>query len=137
MADYTDYGIAVSYSTTGASFITVGGGKKIDPPSIKQAEVETTSHGSGGVKTFIPGKLIEIGELKMDVAYNKDSTSASMIQATTSGSNLIWKIVFPNTEQFLFSGFVKELKPKGSDSNKPDQSVLELTIRCSGSLTLS
>tara|TARA_R110002153_G_scaffold177237_1_gene330439 strand:+ start:239 stop:661 length:423 start_codon:yes stop_codon:yes gene_type:complete len=107
------YGIAFSYSAdSGSTYTALGEITDLAPPSVSKDVIETTNHGSSGVKTYIGG-LVDYGEVSITVNYDPDGTAHNAIRdlAKTAndgaGTNL-YKIDYSDagTSSETFAGIV-------------------------------
>ena len=81
------YGITFSYSTdSGSTYTALGELTDISPPSVSKDVIETTSHGSSGVKTFIGGN-VDFGEVSVTVNYDPDGTAHNAIRDLAKTAN--------------------------------------------------
>lgn len=137
MSHFSNAGTLVSYGTTGSTIINIVGNLwKVDEPSIKNPTIEVMSHNTLR-KDKISGRVTELGDMKLTIGYDKDTTSASLIPFVSSGSTLFWKVAYTNAETWLFQGILNEFKPLEADITSPDDLKAEITISCSGSMTLA
>lgn len=137
MTDSTNYGILVGYATSGSTYTNIASLYNVGVPTISNPEIESTNHGSGGYKTFIPSNLVEVGEFKLGVGWDSTDISGSFVTWTKTGTNLLWQITFPNARKWNFAGFIKEFAPTDFDATSPALHMADLTIRSTGSIVLS
>jgi hypothetical protein len=124
-----------SHLFAGLSDKLLAGVIKLDPPEISTEDVETTSHDSGGVKTFISGKVSEVSKFKATLSFNP-AVADAFVGYTVSGTILPWQIGFPNTETWTFQAFVDGFKPSSADAQKPGELTAEISFRPTGAITI-
>jgi len=136
MSQFTNAGTLVYYGTTGGSIVNViGEMKNVNPPSIKNSTIDVASHNTLR-KDKISGRVTELTDMTLTIGYDKGTTSASLIPFVSSGSTLFFKIVYPNAETWLFQGICNEFKPLPADIDNPSELRADVTISCSGSMSL-
>lgn len=119
--DRTNYGALLKKSTT-----VIGEVVSLDFPELTNEALESTNHSSGGYKSYISGKLIELTEFSATVNFTSISGIMTDLVAGTEGS---YGIYFPDvdTTTFTFGAYVVGFKPETADATKPD--VLKATVR--------
>jgi hypothetical protein len=80
------HGITIGVSTTSSNFDTLGELTDISPPSVSKDVIETTNHGSSGVKSYIGG-LVDFGEVSITVNYNPDDTEHTLMRNLAKAPN--------------------------------------------------
>lgn len=138
------HGMTFSWSTDGGSTDElVGELVDITVPSISKETIETTNHGSSGVRNYLGG-LIDYGECSITVNYDVDDDVASSttnheglrnLAATAfeTTTNKEFVITFPDTNSTMtFGGIVT-----GFELSTPIDDVVKATytIKVSGSVT--
>lgn len=146
MADIA-YGVKFEYSSdSGSNYTALGEITDISPPSVSKDVIETTSHGSGGVKTYIGG-LVDYGEVSITVNYDPDGTTNDAIrdlavEAHETVGNKLYKISYndgtigdysdSSTETFI--GIVTGFEPQAPMDG---QLSATFTIKVTGTVTYS
>jgi len=107
--------------------------RKIDGPSIKRDDIDTTNHDGTYWKEFLPG-LVEGGEIDCEGNYvPSDLGILEIIDAVTTDTVLsTWEITFPNGYGFSGTGTVTSFKPTGPYD---DKSEVSFTVKTSGAIT--
>lgn len=108
-----------------ATGITITGGPSnllaeildVTPPDMTREAIPSWHQGSTQ-KTFIPAKLIEYGELQVDVAFAGTLPTLD----TTPGT---YTITFPNSgaSTIVFTGFITKFAPKAPIENRATASI--------------
>lgn len=133
------YGITFSYSTnSGSSYTALGELTDITPPSISKETIETTNHGSSGIRSYIGG-LVDFGEASITVNYDPDGTDHNAIRDLaktandTSGTNL-FKITYSDAgaSTEVFAGIVTGFE---QEAPMDDKLSATFTIKVTGSVT--
>lgn len=132
----TNYGIVLGKQDSSLAYPTIGEVVSVDPPEYTQPEVESTHHGSGGVRTFVSSMLAEMAPFKATINYVKANiaTLAADMRAGTVGR---YQIAFDSLNAEQFGALVTSIKPLPADAMKPDVLKAEITFRPSDSLSLS
>tara|TARA_Y100000004_G_scaffold194468_1_gene259130 strand:+ start:258 stop:686 length:429 start_codon:yes stop_codon:yes gene_type:complete len=127
-----------SSSESISDFTEIGEITDITPPSITKDTIETTSHGSSQVKTYIGG-LIDFGEVSVTVNYDPDGATITKFRnlaklAGDGGTDSDFKVEYPDSSTEEFSGIVT-----GFEQSAPMDGVLSatFTIKVTGSITYS
>ena len=133
------YGITFSYSTDGGSNYTgLGEITDISPPSLSKDVIETTNHGSSGVKTYLGG-LVDFGEVSITVNYDPDGSAHTAIRdlaktANDSVGNNLFQIAYSDAGATTetFAGIVMSF-----EQETPMDGQLSATfgIKVSGAVT--
>lgn len=87
-------------------------------PSPEVSAIETTYHGSGGVKTFVPGET-DPGTVEITINWNPTETSHNILYADRD-AKLIRKYMIEvidgaldsTLETYEFCGFVTQISPE-------------------------
>lgn len=128
----TNYGVILA--DTGG---TIGEVVSIDPPEYMTAAIESTNHGSGGVREFVSGGLSEMSQFKTTVNYVK-ANIASLVTKKNAGTKSTYTITFPGSQGVQsFSALVTSIKPLPADAQKPEMLKAEITFQPSDALGLS
>tara|TARA_B100000519_G_C14242150_1_gene437848 strand:+ start:153 stop:590 length:438 start_codon:yes stop_codon:yes gene_type:complete len=70
------YGVVFSISTDGGStYSAIGDITDLTPPTISKDTIETTSHGTSGIRTYVGG-LVDFGEVSVTVNLDPDVADA-------------------------------------------------------------
>ena len=131
MADKTNYGTLLKKATT-----SIGELVKIDPPEYTNPAIESTNHGSGGVRQFISGGLREMSEFKATINYDM-ANIAPIVTDLIAGTSAAYSVVFPDASSMRFKAIPTAIKPLSADATKPDVLQAEITFRPTDSLDLS
>jgi len=127
----TNYGVILSDSA-GA----IGEVVSVDPPEMSVPAVESTHHGTGGIRTFVSSKLAEIGEFKVTINYVK-ANIATLHSTMIAGTVKRYTLAFDSLNADLFGALVTNIKPMTSDAQKPEVLKAEITFRGTDSFSLS
>jgi hypothetical protein len=131
MAPTTNYGTLLKKATT-----SIGELVSIDPPEYSNPAVESTNHGSAGVRQFISGKLREMGEFKATINYDM-ANIATLVTDLVAGTKAAYTILYPDNSSQRFQAIPTSIKPLPADAQKPDVLKAEITFRPTDSLDLS
>ena len=142
------HGMTFSWSTNnGTDDQVVGELVDITVPSISKETIETTNHGSSGIRNYMGG-LIDYGECSITVNYDvdddvsssttnheglRDLAATAFETAGTGDDTKVFIITFPDTSSTMtFGGIVT-----GFELSTPIDDVVKATytIKVSGSVT--
>ena len=139
------HGMTFSWSTdNGTTDELVGELVDITVPSISKETIETTNHGSSGVRNYLGG-LIDYGECSITVNYDVDDAAGASSTTNHEGlrdlaatafettTDKVFIITFPDTSSTMtFGGIVT-----GFELSTPIDDVVKATytIKVSGSVT--
>jgi hypothetical protein len=124
----------VAATTTFTNYATI---MSVTPPSPKVHEIKTTAHDTTSAAQTYTAGLIEPGEAKFTVQYDKTQSAAiyALLRAPKG-----FKIGYPDHSGtvvtdgsgFTFNGFVQEI---GAESPIDDLCTNEVTVKVSGPVT--
>jgi len=134
--EQTNYGVILGKQDSTSAYPTIGQLVSIDPPEIMVAAVESTNHGSGGVREFISGGLREIGEFKATINYVK-ANIASLYTDLAAGTKSRYQVAFDSLNAIKFGAIVTGIKPLGAVAKSPDVLQAEITFRPTDSTSIS
>lgn len=131
------YGITFGYRQgNSGNFTALGEITDITPPSVTKETIETTHHGSSGIRSYIGG-IVDFGECSITVNYDPDGTEHNAIRDLAKTANdtagYEFQITFPDagssTETFagIVTGFEQE-------TPMDDKLSATFTIKVSGSV---
>jgi hypothetical protein len=132
----TNYGVILGKQDSTAAYTTIGEVVSVDPPEYTQPEVESTNHGSGGIRTFISSKLREMTPFKATVNYVK-ANIATLTTDLIAGTVGRYQVAFDSLNAWQFGAIITSVKPLTADAQKPDVLKAEITFRPTDSLSLS
>lgn len=119
---------AFFYYSTAANLFEITG---INGPNITGVDIETTHLGTTGARTFMPGDLVDNGEISMNVLYDP-TVAVTMI--TTSNCTVGYPLTGAQTvpTKKTFSGYIKSY-----DSSVPleDKMTGTVVVKISGVVT--
>lgn len=125
----TNYGVTLGEETsTPGTYTTIGEVVSVDPPELLNPAVEATNHGSGGVRQYISGKLLELSEFKATVNQVPANMDA-LITFAEAGTVSNYQIGFPDGDKIQFSALITGIKPMSADAQTPDAQKAEITFR--------
>jgi hypothetical protein len=132
----TNYGVILGKQDSTMAYPTIGEVVSVDPPEYTQPEVESTHHGSGGVRTFVSSKLAEMAPFKATINYVKANiaTLATDMRAGTIGR---YQIAFDSLNAEQFGALVTSIKVVTPDAEKPETLRAEITFRPTDSISIS
>lgn len=133
------YGIIFSYSSnSGSAYTAVGEVTDITPPSVTKETIETTHHGSSGIRSYIGG-IVDFGECSITVNYDPDGTEHNAIRdlaktANDTVGNYLFKIEYSDagSSTEVFAGIVTGFE---QETPMDDKLSATFTIKVSGSVT--
>lgn len=132
----TNYGVILGKQDSTLTYPTIGEVVSVDPPEYTQPEVESTHHGTGGIRTFISSKLREMSPFKATVNYVK-ANIATLTTDLVAGTVGRYQIAFDSLNAWQFGALVTSVKALTPDAQKPDTLKAEITFRPTDSLSLS
>jgi hypothetical protein len=136
MTDYTNYGTTLGRYDSTSTYPTIGEIVSVDPPEYTQPEVESTNHGSGGVRQYISSMLAEMTPFKATLnAVPADI--ATLKTDMRAGTSKRYQMGFPNGDKEAFGALVTSVKMLTADAQKPDTLMAEITFRPTDSISLS
>lgn len=132
------YGIEFAYAENGTDFTAVGELVDITPPSITKDVIETTHHGSSGIKSYIGG-LVDFGEVSITVNYSHDTTSQTAIRTLAATANdeagdKRFKITYSDANTETFAGIVTGFS---QESPIDDRLTATFAIKVTGTITVA
>lgn len=132
----TNYGVILGKQDSTLAYPTIGEVVSVDPPEYTQTEVESTHHGSGGVRTFVSSNLAEMSPFKATINYVK-ANIASLVTDMRAGTIGRYSMAFDSLNAELFGALVTSIKPLPADAMKPDVLKAEITFRPTDSISFS
>jgi len=113
------------------TFTTIGELRDITVPPIMRNPIEMTAH-NDTEETFVMG-IRRKGELSFQIGFVPSlathNDSAGLIQSIKNGDRDTWRITYPDTSQFLFSGYVSNI---AISAPVDDALVADVTVRPTG-----
>lgn len=131
-------GTLIARSPSGGPFVTVGELRDITPPPLSRNTIETTSHNEIE-ESFVVG-IRRKGEMTFQVGFVPSGSVSGhdfvdgIIKSYIDGARDIWRITFPDTSVWLFSGFVSNVGPTAPVD---DGLVADVTVRPTGLMAFS
>lgn len=120
----TGFGITVAFSS--GFFAEIIG---VKPPASKRNSIDTSHTATaGGDRTFMPGDLIDNGELQVDIHFNP-GTSPPIDQPEETVT-----LTFSSGTTWVFTGFMTDYEP---DAPMEDKMVASVTIKVDGAITIT
>lgn len=132
----TNYGVILGKQDSTLAYPTIGEVVSVDPPEFSQPEVESTHHGSGGVRTFISSKLAEFAPFKATVNY-VPANIATLYTGARAGTISRYRIAYDSINYDDFGALVTAIKKLPADAMKPDVLKAEITFRPTDSISMS
>lgn len=132
----TNYGVILGKQDSTLAYPTIGEVVSVDPPEMMVEAVESTHHGSGGVRTFVSSKLAEIGEFKATVNYVK-ANIATLYTDMRAGTSSRFQLSYDSLNAEQFGALVTKIKPLTADATKPEVLKAEITFRPTDSFSIS
>lgn len=132
----TNYGIILGKQDSLLAYVTIGEVVSVDPPEYTQPEVESTHHGTGGIRTFVSSKLREMSPFKATVNYVK-ANIAALTTDLAAGTVGRYQVYFDSTDNWQFGALVTSVKTLTGDAQKPDVLKAEITFRPTDSLSVN
>ena len=99
----------------------------ITPPPLEVDEIQTSYQGTTDTHTYMAAKIREPGEFTFDLFTKEDDVP--VVGATNEEFTLTW----PDTNTWVFSGFVKSYEPSTGTLN--GRMTSSATIKVSGNIT--
>ena len=133
---YDGFGTKIEYSEDdGTTWEPVGCIRDaIEVGPVEVEDIDITCHdATNNFKKYAPG-LIEPGEVTFDVLRAPGDADDEAIY-TIFGTELMWKITYPNTAAEEFDGYIKS---KGANIPMGDEAMTSsITIKINGKITLT
>jgi hypothetical protein len=110
-------------------------------PEIKAEKAETTNHGSGGWRTYIPAGLKELGEFELTL--NASGSMISGLSADITAETIsTYSVVYPTATSgsltgWSFLAFPVSVKIQDAKADKPDALQVKVKFQPSGSLVIA
>lgn len=80
-----------------------------DATATRRSQRTTTMDQTAAWETFEPGKLIDAGELAVEMEFDADGTAETTLYGDVENeSNQSYRLTFPDNTTFDFSGFITE-----------------------------
>lgn len=118
------------------SFTTIGELRNITPPPLTRNPIETTSHNETE-ESFVVG-IRRKGEMSFTIGFvpslGTHDESTGLIKSWLDGAQDIFRVTFPDSSQWLFSGYVTNFAPSAPVD---DGLVADVTIRPTGLMTFA
>lgn len=131
-------GTLVSRQVSGSgSFLVVAELRDITPPPLSRNPIETTNHNETE-EGFVVG-IRRKGELTFQIGYVPGLASHShaingLTHSWVNGLRDVWRITFPDTSTWTFSGYVSNISPAAPVD---DGLVADITVRPTGVMTFA
>ena len=126
------HGTLIARSLDGVAFTTIGEIGDIDVPEMMRNQIEMTAH-NDDEDYFVPGGVNRRGELTFPINFvptlASHSSAAGLINWLRNGLVNIWRITYPDTSEWLFSGFVSNVNISAPVDDKLSG---EVTVRPTG-----
>lgn len=121
-------GTTITFGTSGSQ----GALLSISGPSASRPSIETTDMSTTTAHTFMPGDLVDHGEVTLTVEFDPD-----IEPAITSGAETVtitWPIPsgLSNGATWQFSAFITGFEPSASIDERMEMSI---TLKISGDIT--
>lgn len=110
-------------------------------PEYKTEKAETTNHSSGGVRTFIPSGLKEIGEFELTL--NATGSLVAGIYADMNAETVsVYTVSYPTSTSgsltdWSFNAFPVSVKIQEAKADKPEQIQVKVKYQATGSLVIA
>ena len=124
-------GISAQGTLVARNSVTMGELKDITPPALSRKSIETTAHNDSD-DFFVVG-IRRRGELQLKVNYlpSGDQAALGAVTAWKNGTLENYKITFPDSSFWMFSGYMIGVSPTAPSDNGLEAT---LTIRPTGTL---
>ncbi len=114
-------------------WLDIGELRNITPPPLTRNVIETTNQNED-IDAFVVG-IKRRGEMTFQIGFVPNmashGSSAGLIKAWNDGTLDIYRITFPDTSTWLFSGYVSNVGPSAP---LDDGLVADVSIRPTGSM---
>ena len=102
------------------------------PPGTSRESIGTSHAATEDAKTFMPGDLVDNGELSLTIHFNPDleppvDGPAETITITFPGGGATW----------VFSGFMTNYEPAGVATEGDEKIEADITVKVSGAITVT
>ena len=99
----------------------------VTPPASSRPSIDTSHYGTSTYRTFIPGDLIDNGQLQCTIEFDPGQVPPIDQDASTV------TITFRNDETWEFSGFMTDYQP---GSPMEERMTASCVIKVSGAITI-
>lgn len=135
---YTNYAIQLEYETsTPGTYAVIGSASSLDMPKYVTEALESTSHSSSGVRTFVASKLK--GMDSFSATYICDASLITLIK-TSMRAQTIENFRISAIGDFTaldFSGFYMSFQILSADATSPEVIKATIEIQPTGALAVS
>lgn len=100
----------------------------VTPPGASRESIQTSHHGTSDAHTFTPAKLVDWGELQVEMAFDPGEAPPVNSEAETV------TITFAGGDTWTFSGFMTGYEPSAPLEERMTASA---TIKVSGGVTVT
>jgi predicted secreted protein len=119
-----------SDATSSGTFTSVGNIRDVTPPGISRDAVEVTHMSSTEKWRAFIGGLKDGGELEFEMTFDPGSTETTAFHSDLNTDSAgYYKLVFPDSTEWGFSGLVTEIGPAAP---LDDKMVADVTIKLTG-----
>lgn len=132
----TNYGVILGKQDSTLLYPTIGEVVSVDPAEMMVEAVESTHHGSGGVRTFVSSKLAEVAPFKATINYVK-ADIATLYTDMRNGTISRYQMAYDGLNADRFGALITNIKPLTADAKKPEVLKAEITFRPTDSFSIS
>ena len=116
--------------------VQVAGIAEITPPEQSRDSIDISTHGSGGVREFLPGPLLDNGEITLDLNWipgdATDDVLVAMLGEDGSRFFEIRCVQLTTPQKYSGRGFVTSKSPS---TPMEDKMTCSVTLKVTGALT--
>lgn len=123
-------------ATPTEAFTAVANVIKIKPPKINHPVIESTSHGSNGVREYVKSNLVGYEEFSIEIGFVSVGGNAliDLVKGTASSN---FEMEFPNGDKWAFSAHVTSFEALDRDAQSPELDKASVTFQPTGAMTIT
>lgn len=104
-------------------------------PELSTEKINSTNHASNGKTEYIPSKLIDAGDITLQVIAS--GTVFSDILTDMENATIEQCVISNPVDTFTFSGWYLKAKELDADGQNPDMVKVEVTLAITGGVLVS
>lgn len=125
MAADVGNGTTISFATSAFSANWIS----LDSPEMVREAIETSHLGTTGSKTFLPGDLVDNGEISGQIQFDAST------DPPIDGAVEVITITYPDTSTWAMSGFMTSYK--GASCENDTLMAADVKIKITGDITIT
>jgi hypothetical protein len=126
----SDYGATYTFNSS-----SIGELLNVDYPEVATDAVETTNHGSGGVREYIPSGLLGVGQFTLLILAA--SGTLGTLDTAIDNKTVANSVIANGVDTLTFSSFIVSYQLESADAQSPDADRITVVVQPTGAITLS